>query len=138
MLPNSEPYLTSMIERFRKVVKGFYPFIIFAKCSNLDVWQGSKHISGPCLDSSIRTVYVCMYLHMNNEYRLCISKNDCQQTISQLTIKMKKDKKKEKVFFNFKMSRQVFFTKHVITPELNMVPTWNMDQKNWYHDGNPL
>ena len=68
MLPNSEPYLTSMIERFGKVVKGFYPFIIFAKCSNLDVWQGSKYVSGPCLDSSIRTVYVCMYLHMNNEY----------------------------------------------------------------------
>ena len=34
---------TSKMERFAKIVNGWIPFTIFAKCSILDVWQGSEY-----------------------------------------------------------------------------------------------
>ena len=32
-----------MTELFQKIVEGFYPFTIFIKNSNTDVWQGHKY-----------------------------------------------------------------------------------------------
>ena len=39
----SEPCQTSKMERVAKIVNGFQQFIIFEKCSILDVCQGSKY-----------------------------------------------------------------------------------------------
>ena len=33
------------MERFKEVVKGFYPLTIFTKLCILDVWQGSENAS---------------------------------------------------------------------------------------------
>ena len=33
------------MERFPKIVNGFQPLIIFAKCSILDIWQDSEYAS---------------------------------------------------------------------------------------------
>ena len=41
----SEPCKTCKMECFAKIVNGFQSLIIFAKCSNLDVWQGSEYAS---------------------------------------------------------------------------------------------
>ena len=39
----SEPYQTSKMERFARVVNAFKPLTIFAERSILDVWQGSEY-----------------------------------------------------------------------------------------------
>ena len=41
----SELYQTSIMESFSKIVSNCKPLTIFAKCSNLDVWQGSGYVS---------------------------------------------------------------------------------------------
>ena len=38
----SRPYQTSKVERFVKLVNGFYRLTIFAKRSVLGIWQGSE------------------------------------------------------------------------------------------------
>ena len=38
----SEPGQTSKMDRFAKIFNGFQPITIFAKRSNLDLWQGSE------------------------------------------------------------------------------------------------
>ena len=35
----------SKVERFKKIVNGFYPLAIFTKVCILDVWQGSEYVS---------------------------------------------------------------------------------------------
>ena len=42
---NSEPNQTSKMDYFVKIVKGFYPLTILAKCSNIDVGQASEYAS---------------------------------------------------------------------------------------------
>ena len=44
----SEPYQTSKIVRFAKIVNNQMLLPIFSKCSILDVWQGSEYISEHC------------------------------------------------------------------------------------------
>ena len=41
----SEHCLTSKMECFEKIIEGFEPLTIFAKRSNLNVWQGSEYAS---------------------------------------------------------------------------------------------
>ena len=41
----SELYQTTIMESFSKIVSNCKPLTIFAKCSNLDVWQGSEYVS---------------------------------------------------------------------------------------------
>ena len=41
---NSEPYQTSKMKLFAKMVKGFQLLINFTKSSVLDVWQGPECI----------------------------------------------------------------------------------------------
>ena len=41
----SEHCQTSRMERFMKIVNGQKPLTIFAKCSILNVWQGSEYAS---------------------------------------------------------------------------------------------
>ena len=45
---------TSKMELFAKLVKNEKPFIIFAKTSILDVWQGSEYVSE--LNSKVKDV----------------------------------------------------------------------------------
>ena len=40
---SSEPCQTSKTERFAKTANNWKPLTIFAKCSILDVWQGSEY-----------------------------------------------------------------------------------------------
>ena len=40
-----EPYQTSKMEIFAKIANAWKPLIIFAKCSILDVWEGSEYAS---------------------------------------------------------------------------------------------
>ena len=40
-----EPCQTTKIENFVTLVNGVYPFTTFAKCSILDIWQGSEYAS---------------------------------------------------------------------------------------------
>ena len=40
-----EPYQTSKMELFAKTANAWKQLIIFAKCSILDVWQGSEYAS---------------------------------------------------------------------------------------------
>ena len=42
----SKPCQSSKIERFVKIVNGFKPLTIFARCSVLDVWQSSEYTIG--------------------------------------------------------------------------------------------
>ena len=39
----SEPCQTSKKEHFAKIVNGYKPSTIFAKCFILDLWQGSEY-----------------------------------------------------------------------------------------------
>ena len=41
----SEPCQKSKMEFFAKIINGFYPLIILAECSVLDVWQGPEYAS---------------------------------------------------------------------------------------------
>ena len=44
----SEPFRTSKMKRFTKIVNCFYQLTIFVKRSILDVWQGFEYTSAEC------------------------------------------------------------------------------------------
>ena len=52
----SKPCQISKMERFAKTVKGFKSLTIFAKCSMLDVWQGSEYTSTYVINSNFSGV----------------------------------------------------------------------------------
>ena len=52
---NEEPFQTSKMERFAKIVNGQKPLTIFAKRSTLDVCQVSQYASENCNASSKKT-----------------------------------------------------------------------------------